>query len=175
MRWFSKIPQWVLVVISLVVFFLIVALVGEIYRRFRVLWVCLWLGLPVVAYIVSSGTLDAHLTEKGFKSLRVWLLIFAVGMSFVVLFDRDLKEIFGHHFIKGSKFWYADYGDTDDYGNPVATHEYYAPTAWGRFVLGAYEWVKIGLCILLPTILYWSFERSLRTKEQERYEQERLK
>jgi hypothetical protein len=174
MKWHNKIPEWVLGIVGLVSFLLIMILVSEIYRRFQMLWVCLWLSTPAMAYVVGSRRLDPHLTETGFKSLHLWLMVFAVGMSFLVFFDHSLKANFGHYFFKGSQFWVTDDGDTDDNGNPVASYEYYAPTRWGRFVLGAYDWVVIGLCLLLPFILHMSFQRSFRAKEQERYEQERL-
>jgi hypothetical protein len=174
MKWLNKLPEWVLGIIGLVAFLLFMFLAGEVYRKFQVLWAWLWLSIPVIAYIVGTRKLDAHLTEKGMKSLHVWLMVFAIGMSFLVFFDYDLKAKFGHYFFKGSKFWVADYGDTDDEGRPVVSHEYFAPTAWGRFVLSAYDWVKMGLCFLLPYILHKSFEHAIDAKEQESYEQERL-
>jgi len=172
MQWLKKIPEWVLGVVVLALLLLAAALVGEVYRKFQVLWACLWLSIPILAYVVSSGKLDAHLTEKGFRSLRVWLMVFAVIMSFIVFSDHDLKAKFGHYFFKGSEFWVANYIDTD--GRRMISHEFNAPTGWGRFVLRAYDFVLFGLCLLLPYLLNRSFERSIRAKQQERYEQERL-
>src|SRR5260221_7850038 len=128
MKWLNNLPEWILGIIGIVVFIVIVVLVGDVYRKFQSLWVCLWFSIPIMAYIISTRRLDAHLTEKGMKSLRVWLMVFAVGMSFIIFFDYDLKAKFGHYFFKGSKFWAADLGDEDDYGNPVLSHEYFAPT-----------------------------------------------
>jgi hypothetical protein len=127
MKWLNKLPEWVLGIVGLVAFLLIMMLAGEVYRKFQVLWAWLWLSIPVIAYIVGTRKLDAHLTEKGMKSLHVWLMVFAVAMSFLVFFDYDLKAKFGHYFFKGSKFWVADYGDTDEDGMPVVSHDISLP------------------------------------------------
>jgi hypothetical protein len=178
MKWLKNlaesIPEWILGIISIVVFCVIAWATGGVYRKFLVLWVCLWLLTPVIAFIVGTGKLDAYLTEKGMKSLYVWLMVFAVVMSFILFFDDDLRVRFGHYFFKGSKFWIADTGMEDDDGNPETAYTFYAPTAWGRFVLRAFNWVKMGLCVLLPLILHKSFEHAIRVQEQKRCEQQRL-
>jgi len=149
--------EWLQFIVGFVVIFIVAKVTAEVYRRFQLLLVCLWLSIPALAYIIGTRKLDAHLTERGFKSLRIWLMIFAVGMSFIVFLDYDLKARFGHYVFKGSEFWLAGVGHPDG-----VSQEYFAPTAWGRFVLGAYDWILLGFYILLPYILYWSFHRSSR-------------
>ena len=83
MKWFEKVPDWVRGIIGLAAFFLISYFLSVAYSKFQVLWVCLWLSIPVAAYVVGTGRLDDHLTEKGMKSLHVWLMVFAVAMSIV--------------------------------------------------------------------------------------------
>lgn len=171
-KWLDKLPEWVLGIIGFAALLPILFLVGNIYRQFQMLWVYLWFSIPVIAYLVSSGRLNAYLTLKGIKYLHIWLMVYAVFMSLVVCFDRDLKERFGTYYIKGAQFWYADKGIMDDYGYSVFSQEYYAPTAWGRFVLGGYDLVTICLCLLIPYLLHKAFARSIATKKRDRYEQE---
>jgi hypothetical protein len=174
MKWLNNLPEWILGIIGMVTFLVLFFLVVEVYWKFQIFWVWLWLSIPIIAYFVYSGKLDDHLTEKGIKSLHIWLMAFAVGMSLILFFDYSLKEKFGHYFLKGSKFFTVDSGNEDEDGNPVILHEYFTPTVWGRFVLGAYDWIKWGLCFLFPYILHKSFKRSIDAKERKREKRERL-
>jgi len=175
MKWTNKladsIPEWILAIIAFAAFVVSAWWAGAIYRKFLVFWISLWLFTPGVAYIIGSGKLDDHLTEKGMKAFRVWLMSFSVVMSFIIFFDDDLRAKFGHYFFKGSKFWIDDSGMQDDDGNPMISHYFFAPTAWGTFVLRLFNWVKMGLCLLLPYILHKSFEHAIRVQEQRRYRQ----
>ena len=147
---------------------------GMVYRAHRLAWVGVLIALPLLAMVIVRGRhLDFHLTEKGMKALHICCVLVTVVLSFTIMMDNHLENRFAHHSFHG-RVWIENEGDTNDQGEPVATTEYYAPTAAGRFVLGAYPWAVATIGFIFSFTVHWAFVPSLEQKVKDRLEAERL-
>jgi hypothetical protein len=134
--------------ITLVFFILIAIGLGIALDKYSYHISLLWLSIPFIGFFIRILKLKLSI------SLKILLVYFAVFISIILIFKKDIiGDFIGNDYIKGYSSWYEDGFDINT--ETEQTNHYFKTDKWiGSFLLNCFNFLYFPFLLLVPYITW---------------------